>query len=108
MKPETIASLRSWVTIVERSDIEKLDRCGVHFGFRAGAYEMRVAGVSGTATNGKEAAKASWLRAARKRIARAESECPGHVASDTDRMVCGRCGVHVDELRPPEDEGKWQ
>lgn len=29
--------------------------------------------------------------------------CPGHVASEGDPKICGRCGIHIDELRPPED-----
>lgn len=33
-----------------------------------------------------------------------EEECPGHVASKTDVKVCGRCGAHIDSLRPPEDD----
>jgi hypothetical protein len=32
-----------------------------------------------------------------------EDHCPGHVASASDAKVCGRCGVHIDELRPEED-----
>lgn len=34
-----------------------------------------------------------------------EETCPGHVASPQDPRVCGRCGVHIAELQPPEDEG---
>lgn len=30
----------------------------------------------------------------------AEEFCPGHVASESDARICGRCGVHVDSLRP--------
>lgn len=30
-----------------------------------------------------------------------EDECPGHVASEADSEVCGRCGIHIDSLRPP-------
>jgi hypothetical protein len=33
-----------------------------------------------------------------------EESCPGHVASDNDAKVCGRCGIHIDSLRPPEPE----
>ncbi|MGY3588062.1 hypothetical protein [Bradyrhizobium sp. USDA 4350] len=33
-----------------------------------------------------------------------EDDCPGHVASDADPKVCGRCGVHIDSLRPPGEE----
>lgn len=29
-----------------------------------------------------------------------EEECPGHVASEIDSKVCGRCGIHVNDLRP--------
>jgi len=36
--------------------------------------------------------------------ARGEEDCPGHVASEGDPKICGRCGVHIDSLRPPEDE----
>ena len=30
-----------------------------------------------------------------------EDECPGHVASEVDSKICGRCGTHLDSLRPP-------
>lgn len=32
-----------------------------------------------------------------------EQTCPGHVASERDPKVCGRCGVHINELR---DDGQ--
>lgn len=28
-----------------------------------------------------------------------EEACPGHVASESDPRVCGRCGAHIDSLR---------
>jgi hypothetical protein len=31
-----------------------------------------------------------------------EDTCPGHVASTADAKVCGRCGTHVDSLRPDD------
>lgn len=34
-----------------------------------------------------------------------EDACPGHVASARDPKVCGRCGVHIDSFRPPDDDG---
>ena len=37
-------------------------------------------------------------------IAFDEQTCPGHVASKDDPKVCGRCGTHIDSLRPPEDD----
>ena len=33
-----------------------------------------------------------------------EQDCPGHVATDHDPKVCARCGVHIDDLRPPDDD----
>lgn len=32
----------------------------------------------------------------------AEEACPGHVASRLDPKICGRCGVHIDSLRPED------
>lgn len=29
-----------------------------------------------------------------------EEDCPNHVASPDDSKVCGRCGIHIDSLRP--------
>jgi hypothetical protein len=28
-----------------------------------------------------------------------EQNCPGHVASDSNPKLCGRCGCHIDDLR---------
>ncbi len=33
-----------------------------------------------------------------------EEACTGHVASKSDPKICGRCGVHIDSLRPPEED----
>lgn len=33
-----------------------------------------------------------------------EQSCPGHVASERDPKICGRCGTHIDSLRPAEQE----
>lgn len=33
-----------------------------------------------------------------------EEDCPGHVASKADPKICHHCGIHIDSLRPPEDE----
>lgn len=75
MKRDKIEALRAWLPIVERSSPEHLGSLyGARFDYRAGAYEMRLAGIAGTATNGREAAKESWLRAARRKIARAEDK----------------------------------
>lgn len=35
-------------------------------------------------------------------MAKLEESCAGHVASKDDPKICGRCGVHIDELRPEE------
>lgn len=34
----------------------------------------------------------------------AEEVCPGHVASVAEAKVCGRCGIHVDGLRPDDGD----
>lgn len=73
MKPEKIAQLRSYVAIAERLSAAALaDLHGARFGFRAGAYEMRLAGIGGTSTMSREGAKASWIRAARRKIGAAQ------------------------------------
>lgn len=51
----------------------------------------------------KLARKRARLAAARQMVP--EEQCPGHVASDVDPRTCGRCGVHVDSLRPLEEDG---
>lgn len=33
-----------------------------------------------------------------------EDNCPGHVASQTDPKICGRCGVHSSSLDPGEPD----
>jgi uncharacterized protein (DUF983 family) len=33
-----------------------------------------------------------------------EQSCPGHVASRSDPKICGRCGTHVDSMRPDDGE----
>ncbi|MGY3366123.1 hypothetical protein ACVWZL_003248 [Bradyrhizobium sp. GM2.4] len=33
-----------------------------------------------------------------------EENCPGHVAWTHNPKICANCGVHIDSLRPPEDE----
>lgn len=43
--------------------------------------------------------KALW-----KLLEREHVRCPGHVASATDPKRCGRCGIHIDELRPDDQE----
>jgi hypothetical protein len=106
MKPDKIDAFRMWLPIVEHSCPETLGAVhGARFDYRAGAYAMRLAGITGTATMGREAAKESWLRAARRQIARAEDECAGHVAAPGNPKVCQRCGIHIDDLRPDGDAG---
>lgn len=43
----------------------------------------------------------SWFygeKRAGEKVKFTEKTCPGHVASDSDPNICGRCGVHIDEL----------
>jgi hypothetical protein len=35
---------------------------------------------------------------------RTEENCPGHVASARDPKICGRCGTHIDSMRPDDDQ----
>jgi hypothetical protein len=37
-----------------------------------------------------------------KKLQVSEQDCSGHVASAHDPKICGRCGVHIDSLRPDE------
>lgn len=32
-----------------------------------------------------------------------EQNCPGHVASEKNPKICGRCGIHIDSLRPDDE-----
>lgn len=74
MKPDKIAQLRAWLPIVEISTAEILEKLhGARFNFRAGANEMRLAGIAGTSTMSEDDARKSWLRAAHRKIARAEA-----------------------------------
>lgn len=41
-------------------------------------------------------------------LSEAEAACPGHVASAIDPKICGRCGVHIDSLRPDDGDGDVQ
>jgi uncharacterized protein DUF4031 len=36
-----------------------------------------------------------------------EETCPGHVASADDPKICGRCGTHIDSLRPDDPQPQW-
>ena len=74
MKADKIAQLRAWLPIVESCTAEILGTLhGARFDFKGGAYEMRLAGVAGTSTMSRDAAKESWLRLARRKIARTEA-----------------------------------
>ncbi len=63
------AALRALLPVVAKSTPEELRTVhGARFEFRAGAYEMRMAGVAGTSTMSREAARDSWLRAVRRKL----------------------------------------
>jgi len=61
---------------------------------------VRIAGVRSTSTMGLGGALRNWLTAARRKLYANQDACSGHVASASDPKVCGRCGIHVEELRP--------
>jgi hypothetical protein len=63
------AAIRALLPVVAQSTPEELRSVqGARFEFRAGAYEMRLAGVAGTSTMSREAARDSWLRAVRRKL----------------------------------------
>lgn len=33
-----------------------------------------------------------------------EEDCPGHVASSLNPKICRRCGIHIDSLRPEDEQ----
>ncbi len=37
-------------------------------------------------------------------VSTAEQDCTGHIASRDDPRRCFRCGVHVDEFRPSDED----
>lgn len=43
------------------------------------------------------------VKSAGGKVSFTEETCPGHVASERDPKVCGRCGVHIDSLRPDDE-----
>jgi hypothetical protein len=65
---------------------------------------FKLASIRSTSTSGLGGAVRNWLNAARKKLAALQDNCPGHVASYADPKICGRCGIHIDELRPGGDE----
>lgn len=44
--------------------------------------------------------KGEEIERARAELFIDEEDCPGHVASISDPKICGRCGTHIDSLRP--------
>lgn len=81
-----------------------VSRAGAKFTSRPGGeFTVKMAGIRSSSTGGWSAALRNWQTAAEKRIWAAQDVCSGHVASTADPKVCGRCGIHIDELRPPDD-----
>ncbi len=79
------------------------EEVGARFRDRWDGAAVRISGIRSTSTTGVAGALRNWLKAARRKIAEAQDACSGHVASDDDPKVCGRCGIHIDELRPDDD-----
>lgn len=66
---------------------------------------MQRATVCMPATLAARIAKADFVKKiAPDFVAFDEQSCPGHVASNDNPKVCGRCGTHIDSLRPLDDE----
>lgn len=77
---------------------------GEHQRFIANGTSNMHRAVSVTAL-GRRVLKASHSTRDRDDERVDEQSCPGHVASKDDPKVCGRCGVHIDSLRP-DNEGE--
>jgi hypothetical protein len=107
-------------------DLQLCRTCGTTMGFhkteKAAPFDKaypapwrmqldEVVDVDGCHINGFDSCDADevefWrgiIQAVNARQLRREESCPGHVASEDDPKVCGRCGLHIDELRPPEED----
>ena len=71
------------------------------------AYSLKMAGLRSSSTVGWTSVLQNWRASALKKIETADTasdNCSGHVASAADPKLCGRCGIHIDELRPDEDD----
>ena len=65
---------------------------------------LTIAGISTTCTSGRHGLLRSWQNSARRKIESLQDACPGHVASAANAKVCGRCGIHIDALRPDDND----
>ena len=75
MKADKIVLLRRWIPIVEGASATALvELHDARLNFSSGAHVMRLAGITGTSTMSYDDARKSWLRAARRKIAKAEQE----------------------------------
>lgn len=84
-----------------------LDEHGNHCSYATCICGWKHAAPWGDHHEAQEAAvKAHWqsvVDEARASELVDEAACPGHVASEGDPKVCGRCGLHIDSLRPDEE-----
>lgn len=46
----------------------------------------------------------SAMRAGDRWVLKLQENCEGHVASSDDPKRCARCGLYVDDLRPPDED----
>jgi hypothetical protein len=69
-------------------------RLRAHYGVGGANGAAQAATAEGCAGGGDRGTKRDFK----------EEDCPGHVASADNPKVCDRCGVHIDSLRPMEDE----
>lgn len=90
------------MTTTPRIDGTSLERA--HFRIRALREALSDICVLDASQHPESAAKIAELslRVDDSRAQFAEDNCPGHVASEDDRKVCGRCGVHINSFRPDD------
>lgn len=67
------------------------------------ALERRI----GECEGGRETMERE-LASSKRKVEKLQSQlqdwCPAHIASETNPKVCGRCGIHIDDLRPDNGE----
>jgi hypothetical protein len=83
-----------------RNDEDEIERLRAINAEMLAALKLMVTWMpSGFAPQSQGEAMAAAYRAIARAEADREQNCPGHVASDSNPKLCGRCGCHIDDLR---------
>ena len=65
---------------------------------------LTIAGISTACTSGRHGLLRNWQNAALRKIESLQDACSGHIASAANAKVCDRCGIHIDALRPDDND----